>query len=149
MGGAFLLTQEQKTKITKLRADGYGYFKIAQLLGISKNTVKSFCRRNNLTGKVAEEIQKTLNPAYEGKHLCMSCGVSVEQNPGRKEKKFCSDECRMKWWNSNLDKVKRKAVYEFTCPHCKKQFMVYGNSSRKYCCHECYVADRFGGGPDE
>ncbi|WMJ87805.1 helix-turn-helix domain-containing protein [Anaerocolumna sp. MB42-C2] len=143
------MTQEQKAKITKLRADGYGYIKIAQLLGISENTVKSFCRRNNLTGKVADETPKIQSPADEGKHLCLNCGVCVEQNPGRKEKRFCSDECRIKWWNSNLDRVKRKAVYEYICPHCGKPFTVYGNSRRKYCSHECYVADRFGGGPDE
>jgi endogenous inhibitor of DNA gyrase (YacG/DUF329 family) len=73
----------------------------------------------------------------------------VAQNSGRKEKKFCSDKCRMTWWNRHLDKVKRKAVYEYICPHCGKPFTVYGNSHRKYCSHECYVADRFGGGQDE
>jgi endogenous inhibitor of DNA gyrase (YacG/DUF329 family) len=143
------MTEEQKFQITKLRANGYGYIRVAQVLGISENTVKSFCRRNNLTGKAAVEIPKSQITVDEGIHLCMCCGVSVEQNPGKKEKKFCSDKCRMNWWNNNLDKVKRKAMYEYTCPHCGKQFTVYGNSHRKYCSHECYVDDRFGGGQDE
>lgn len=52
-------------------------------------------------------------------------------------KKFCSDRCRMKWWNSHLDQVQRKANYDFVCPVCKKPFTVYGNANRKYCSHEC------------
>ena len=143
------MTKEQKLQIAKLRAEGYGYIRVAQVLGISENTVKSFCRRNNLTGKATAEKPKMQVQVANGMDFCKQCGVSVEQNPGRKEKKFCSDKCRMEWWNKNLYKVKRKAVYEFTCIHCKTQFKVYGNSRRKYCSHECYVADRFGGGQDE
>lgn len=136
------MTKEQKLQIERLRAEGYGYMRVAQTLGISVNTIKSFCRRNKSLGTTTVLVTDDM-------YICKCCGVSVKQNPGRKEKKFCSDKCRMEWWNNNLNKVNRKAVYEFTCPHCKKQFKVYGNSRRKYCCHECYVADRFGGGQDE
>lgn len=142
------MNEEQKKKIIRLRHQGYGYMRIANELGISVNTIKSFCRRNNLTSKdvVKKPIVQAVNE--DGKHFCLGCGISVEQNPGRKTKKFCCDSCRMKWWNSNLDKVKRKAIYEFICPCCKSEFSVYGNSKRKYCSHECYVLDRFGGGQD-
>ena len=71
--------------------------------------------------------------------------MPVKQNPGRKKKRFCSDSCRMKWWNSHMDKVKRKAIYEFTCLHCGRTFTAYGNSGRKYCSHDCYIEERFGG----
>ena len=67
---------------------------------------------------------------------------------GKKPKRFCSSRCRNKWWNSNLDKVNKKANYEFTCVRCHKTFTAYGNKGRKYCCHECYIADRFGGKHD-
>ena len=50
------MTNEQKLQIARLRRDGYGYVKIAQILGISNNTVKSFCRRNHLTGKDGTEL---------------------------------------------------------------------------------------------
>lgn len=75
---------------------------------------------------------------------CQYCGIEVLQNPGRKQKKFCSDKCRNLWWNSHLNLVNRKAMHECVCLHCKKQFISYGNKNRKYCCHECYVAKRFG-----
>lgn len=147
--GVQSMTQEQKLHINKLRADGYGYNRVAQALGISVNTVKSFCRRNQLVGKAAVEIPQEQIPTSEAKQLCKCCGIPVVQNQGRKEKKFCSDKCRMKWWNNNLDKVKRKAMYDYICPNCGRSFTVYGNSNRKYCSHECYVADRFGGGQVE
>ncbi|MFR5584198.1 MAG: hypothetical protein ACLTLQ_10630 [[Clostridium] scindens] len=46
----------------------------------------------------------------------------MAQNAGRKEKKFCSDKCRNKWWNAHLDKVDRRAIREVTCAGCGKTF---------------------------
>lgn len=39
-------------------------------------------------------------------------GRRVAQQAGRKEKKFCSDKCRNKWWNAHLDQVDRRAIRE-------------------------------------
>lgn len=132
------MTAEQRMQIVSLREAGNGYKKIAQVLSISESTVKSYCKRNN--------ISKTEITLSDDELPCQCCGKPVKQNPGRKTKKFCSDRCRMKWWNSHLDQVQRKANYDFICPVCKKPFMVYGNANRKYCSHECYIEDRFGGG---
>lgn len=129
------MTDEDRMRIIELRRDGNGYKRIAQLLEISENTIKSFCRRRHLLKE---------NPK-EKRGVCPCCGKEIEQVPGRKPKKFCSDKCRMKWWNSHLDQVKRKANYCFVCPVCHKEFMVYGNANRKYCSHGCYIKGRFGG----
>lgn len=126
------MTDEQKKKLIALRRDGVGYGQIAVAVNISINTVKSFCRRHGLVTKAVASV-------------CEQCGRPIEQNPGRKRKRFCSDACRNKWWNSHLDLVKRKAVYTFTCPACGKKFIVYGNSHRKFCSHAYYIAYRFGG----
>ena len=141
-----IMTEEQKIKTRNLRAAGYGYTKVAQMLGLSENTIKSFCRRNGLNGVAS---QKVVIPINKEEHFCLCCGVDVKQNPGRKLKKFCSDRCRNKWWNSHLDQVNRKAHYEYICANCGKSFSAYGNPNRKYCCHECYIEDRFGGGNHE
>ncbi|UEA73369.1 RNA polymerase subunit sigma-70 [Acidaminococcus fermentans DSM 20731] len=114
------------------RRDGAGYGSIATELGISINTVKSFCRRNSLTAPKTGTV-------------CEECGKPITQNPGRKRKRFCSDACRNKWWNNHLNLVRRKANYTFTCPACGKEFMVYGDSHRKFCSHDCYIAYRFRG----
>lgn len=139
------MTDEQRLQIKKFRAEGYSYGKVAQALGLSENTVKTFCKRNGLGGNLAT-TQKTVD---EDVVACLSCGSPIKIIPGRKEKKFCSDKCRNKWWNAHLDKVNKKANYDFECAYCKKPFIAYGNSKRKYCSHECYIADRFGGGSHE
>lgn len=106
--------------------------RVAMQLQISINTVKSFCRRHSLVTRIDGAV-------------CEQCGKPIDQNPGRKRKRFCCDACRNKWWNAHLTLVKRKAVYTFTCPACGKAFTVYGNSHRKFCSHACYIAYRFGG----
>ncbi len=137
------MTENQKTQIRKLREAGNGYGKIAQALGISLNTVKSFCRRN----AVIETVGKESEPLTTGEITsCDNCGKTIMQIAKQKKKRFCCDKCRNEWWNGHLDQVKRKAVYDFKCPHCGKAFHVYGDKRRKYCSHACYIADRFKGG---
>lgn len=132
------MTDAQRIQIGNLREAGLGYKKIAERMGLSENTIKTYCRRHGLGGNMAQQ-------GIVIKEVCLCCGVAVKQNPGRKQKKFCSDRCRNKWWNANLDKVERKANYEYKCKCCKKPFIAYGNKNRKYCSHECYIVDRFGG----
>jgi endogenous inhibitor of DNA gyrase (YacG/DUF329 family) len=133
------MTDTQRTAIADYRRNGYGYKKISQLTGVCESSVKTYCRRNGLTGTAAE------TPGGVTEKPCLCCGKPVIQYPGRKEKKFCSDSCRNKWWNSHLHLVNRKAMYDFVCPTCGKPFSAYGNRNRKYCSHECYIEDRFGG----
>ncbi len=149
------MTSEQKRMIDDLRLQGIGYKKIASELGISENTVKSYCRRSPEVKKPVSVEDKPKQPTamkqpeYEGNteiKLCRWCGKPVAQNPGRKEKKFCSDVCRTLWWNKNKFKVSRKTTHTFLCPTCGEEFSVYGNSKRKYCSHACYIAGRFYGG---
>ena len=126
-----------------MRKEGTGYKKIADCLNISINTIKSYCKRNNLScAAVVTKTEKPL-PDKEGLSFCKNCGRSIEQQAGRKPKKFCSDECRMAWWNSNIEKVDKRAVYHLECAGCGKSFDSYGNKNRKYCCHSCYIKDRF------
>lgn len=128
------MTAEQKQQICSMRSQGIGYVKIGEALGISDNTVRSFCRR------------KALGKAAKNTISCQQCGKPIKVIPKRKPKRFCSDSCRNAWWNSHLNYVNRRAVYEFTCAYCGESFSAYGNKARKYCSHGCYVADRFGEG---
>ena len=132
----------QKNQITSLRQQGYGYDRIAQALGLSKNTIKSWCRRNHLSS--SEMTASDEAPALP-MVFCPVCGKEVHQTPGKREKKFCSDACRLKWWNSHPEKITRRAVYSFICSCCGRQFTAYGNRGRKYCSHACYIKARFGG----
>ncbi|MDU1042584.1 MAG: DUF2116 family Zn-ribbon domain-containing protein, partial [Clostridiales bacterium] len=109
---------------------------IAKEINISVNTIKSYCKRHGLGGT------KTCD---EDTSHCEYCGKPVIQKPGRKKKRFCSDKCRNTWWNNHKNMINHKAIYEFTCKQCGKDFSAYGNSNRKFCSHSCYIKNRFGG----
>lgn len=126
------MTDLQKEQIKTLRLQGISYVKIGEMLGISDNTVRSFCRRNGLGDAAKNTV------------ACKHCGKLIKIIPKQKPRKFCSDACRTAWWNSHPDCVDRKAVYAYTCAHCGKPFTAYGNKERKYCSHNCYISDRFG-----
>ncbi len=131
------MTDVQKERITFLRNKGFGYTTIANDMGISKETVKSFCRRNGLAGTMAQD---------KIADKCRECGKELKQKKGIKRRVFCCKECRVKWWHRHPEKINRRAVYSFVCAYCGKSFTAYGNRHRKYCCHECYISDRFKGG---
>jgi len=81
------MTNEQKNQIIELRQAGYGYATIAASLGLTKNQVSAFCRRNQLTGtKAAVHTENLPDP-----NCCRNCGKQLTQTPGRKPVKFCSE----------------------------------------------------------
>ncbi|MBS3938770.1 MAG: RNA polymerase subunit sigma-70 [Peptococcaceae bacterium] len=126
------MTNQQKETITQMRSMGHSYTKIATLLGTSENTVKSFCRRNNLSG--VGMVIANQAPGI----LCRQCGVLLTHTAGAKQKRFCSVKCRMTWWNAHPEALNRKALYPFTCAHCGAACESYGNKNRKYCSRACY-----------
>ena len=125
--GVFAMRLQDKIVINNMRLEGHAPSVIAAQLGIPASTIRSFIHRN---------------PDVPNTKQCLQCGKPVLQPKGRREKKFCSDRCRMNWWNSHQDAVKRKAYYTLTCEYCGKEFESYGNKNRKYCCRTCYVAAR-------
>ncbi len=86
--------ENNKEKVITLRKENYSYNKIAETLGMKKNTVQSICQRagvkpvsNNLTDKNSEAL------------YCRYCHQPFGNVWNRKGKVFCSDSCRTKWWN--------------------------------------------------
>lgn len=141
------MTLEQKNAIESLRSQGLGYRKIALETGVSENTVKSYLRRCPVASIEEVEVDVAVDMNEDGETKpCHFCGEPVPQNPGRKEKKFCSVECRNRWWNKNKYRVPRKTLHTFLCPTCGEEFSAYGTSSRKYCSHACYINGRFHSG---
>ena len=135
----------QKEQIKNLRGEGLSYAEIARQVNVSRDAVISFCRRNGL-----QEIKKPISVVEnDTADVCRECRKPLVQVDGMKRRVFCSKECRTKWWKEHPDRLNRKAVYQFTCPHCWKPFSAYVNSKRKYCSHVCYISDRFGGDADE
>ncbi len=123
------MEKETKLKIIQMRKSGMGYKSIAGQLSLSVSAVRSVI------------LSKYNDPDQYG--VCELCGKRIQLHPGKKKRRFCSDRCRMKWWNTHRDCVSRKAFYSFICPSCGKQFISYGNKNRVYCSHDCYISSRY------
>lgn len=135
------MTNIQKEKIQKMRQDGQSYSYISLSMGISKNTIKSCCRRNKLL-----DSENTKAKAKEEKEIhtaCKQCGKSLTQGTKGQPKKFCSGDCRRLWWNGNDSELIKKAYYTLACAECGNKFESYGNRNRKFCGHACYIKNRF------
>ena len=146
------LTDAQKQSIQMLRSQGFPFSRITQEVGLSVNTVKSFCRRaGEPVGSVSEasEIKEnkeksTENKGSERRGCCKYCGKPLQQLPKAKPKQFCNDACRAKWWNAHREEMHRQTMIPVTCAGCGAMFMRYAKTARKYCSHACYIQDRFG-----
>ena len=124
------MTKEQKTLILYYREQHMTYRRIGEKLGLSPDTVKTFCRRNGAqTGKTAQSAECR----------CRNCGAPVHPLPGRRERLFCSPACRTAYWRKHnlLGKDPRY------CAGCGA-LLTGGSASRKYCGHACYIRHRFG-----
>lgn len=100
------MNAEQKDQIRELHSSGLGYKKIAAQLGLSVNTVASFCKRQR---------------GSESCPHCPQCGRSVVQTPHRKPKRFCSTQCHNTWWNHHA--VSGNGKLQQLCPICKEPFL--------------------------
>ena len=131
------MTDQQKRQIIGMRLRGDSHAAIADALGISRNTVKSFCLRN----LHPEPLEVKSVPVKSD--VCDQCGTGFVLCPGHRQRRFCSDQCRITWWNAHRDLLKSNAKVEHTCVCCGKQFMGYERQRRKYCSHACYIAHRY------
>ena len=127
------MTNAEINYIIRHRKAGKGCAEIARTLGLSANTVKSFCRRNSIVPDM---------PTSETSELaCPQCGAVLIRQPHRKAKRFCSDACRLTWWHSHRD-LARNAL-ERRCRYCGMVF--HSVREQKYCSRECYFSARYGG----
>lgn len=134
------MTENEKTKIIELRKKGYGYGQISLELNIPRSSISTFCKRNDINvGSIDRYV------------FCKNCEKVIKLESKKKPKMFCSDDCRVNWWNAHQSKVNIKAIYEFDCPACGKHFTTYGNAKQKYCSHARYIITRYkrGGGKNE
>ena len=125
---------EQKNMIQDLRNSGCGYKEISEQLQISINTVKSYCKRHELT-RMGKRNSGSVR-------FCLQCGTEIKQEQHRKTKKFCSDRCRMIWWREHSSLLRTPSKQTFICPVCHEAFSAYSSTKQKYCSRLCYARSR-------
>lgn len=79
------MNAKTRIKVNELRKLGYGYKRIASELSLSVSVVRYTC------AKISEEDLLNSN--------CENCGIEIKSIKGKKKKRFCSDQCRWRWWN--------------------------------------------------
>ena len=79
-----------KKRIQELREAGLTYKEIADETGIAFGTVKMFFQRQ----KDKPAVQR-----------CEQCRRPLRQDVFRTSRRFCSDTCRAKWWETHPEKL--------------------------------------------
>ena len=117
------MTDYERQEIYKLRKQGLGYKAIGTLLGLTRDAVRSFCKRNNLAGN-GKVVSLNLEVMKEKELLCMNCGRLMKIKDKGRPRKYCSDECRRTWWKNNKDKRTQSeaATYKYNCQYCGEEF---------------------------
>lgn len=130
------MTESQKQIIIELRKTGISYSETAKKAGVPVSTVKSFCRRNSIS-PIPIQTPETYDPGF-----CLTCGRVVPLIPGKKQRRFCGNTCRMRWYRANGSPKGKTVSYMFICVSCGKPFLAYGKKDRKYCGLACFFAER-------
>jgi predicted nucleic acid-binding Zn ribbon protein len=114
-----------KEQIIKLKSEGKSYREISSFLSIPLGTVKS-----------------TISTASrKGPHKCLNCGKEIPEVGTKRNKKFCSDKCRLKWWKEHPTTHAKKSRENKVCEYCGREFDAYSHKGARFCSRACYLAE--------
>ena len=114
-------------RFESLRRAGMSFAQMSEILGVSRNTLKSYARRNP-----TEEPKARTN--------CAFCGGKIIP---RGKQRFCSNTCRYAWNYSHRILNAHNAIQR-TCAYCGQSFYSYPSSRKVYCCRDCFLSGRYG-----
>lgn len=116
------MTTHETILIDNYRRQGLGYKKIAAIMELPSNSVKTYIRRH---------------PLDETSCGCLNCGVPIEQTPHHRTRKYCSDRCRLAWWHTHQSQLNR-SMDERTCTYCGSTYSTH-KKAQQFCSRECYA----------
>lgn len=128
------LTSYQKEMIATLRTKNYGYAVIATKMGLKRDQVRDYCRRNGLTGYKGEG-SKPEKPLF-----CKHCGkefrLSESGTASRNSRTYCSDKCKNEFWEvERIRNVIGKTAY---CLECGEGYVITNQwTSPMFCSIQC------------
>ena len=124
------MTLYEIQQIRTLQCQGLGYRRIASMLNLSPNSVKSYCQRH------------PMEPTPNADAYCKQCGKPISFVVGKKKRQFCSDRCRQIWWNAHRAEVNRRTFHVHRCRQCGRAFSAYGRPNQPFCSRSCFAASR-------
>lgn len=90
-----MMTKQQKATVELLRKEGMTYREIGEKIGVSTAVVKMCFYR--------QQHQLVKPP------LCDQCHKPINATVFRKNRRFCSPECKAKWWSLHTATERAKA----------------------------------------
>ena len=127
-----MLTENEKTRIEELMRQGLKYPTIAKITGIKLSSVRYYCGIADAGDADARKADA----------FCKGCGRPLFRKEKSKPRRFCSDACRMKWWNGHRDEVKHKTESRFICEYCGAAFTRPGKTRHRFCSKKCSAEAR-------
>ena len=91
-----MMTKQQKATVELLRKEGMTYREIGEKIGVSTAVVKMYFYR--------QQHQLVKPP------LCDQCHKPFNATVFRKNRRFCSPECKAKWWSLHTAAERAKAA---------------------------------------
>ncbi len=91
-----MMTKQQKATVELLRKEGMTYREIGEKIGVSTAVVKMYFYR--------QQHQLVKPP------LCDQCHKPINATVFRKNRRFCSPECKAKWWSLHTAAERAKAA---------------------------------------
>ena len=101
------MTNEQRIRIRELRAQGFGYTSIAKAVGLSKDSVKAFCRNHGLAG-IKAEYQITA----EGRTATYTTTITVLDYAVPSIRQFSAERCNSDGSAAQLDGTKVRYSFQ-------------------------------------
>lgn len=96
---------EKIDEIIALKENGLKNDEIANKLNIPVGTIKSRLFRYKNKNRDKTNVLNFSEVSFD-KH-CRTCGKEIKSIAGKKEKQFCSDYCRVKYWRMQKNDKKR------------------------------------------
>ena len=127
-----IMTDTERSRIVELQQQGYGYKKISAITGLPLNTVKSFCARHHVQIKEMPDSNA----------LCRNCLTPLEQTPHKRKRMFCSDACRMAWWNAHPER--RLMAYQTAMALARSMRSKGLISAKEYAKIDTIIAEKYG-----
>lgn len=145
----------ERERVRELRMNDMECKTIAEVMGIPEGVVISHCIRLGLPISGTCRLVK-LSPEEENwlryrqgpppDLKCPACGKLIIQPQRGRKKRFCSEQCRFRHWNTKREEKRAETGRETVCENCGKTFFAVKEkeTERRFCCRECYFEYRYG-----
>jgi predicted nucleic acid-binding Zn ribbon protein len=151
-GNAYNPKREQ---VRELRMAGKECREISERMGIEEDQVAAYCSQLGLpvtgscrTWRPTAEQESYLQhrDGIPPERKCPVCGCLLVQPQRGRRKRFCSKNCKDRFWNTRQADRREELGRKTECENCGRIFYAVKekDAERRFCCRDCYFEYRYG-----